>query len=72
MEQKHISAMLEIHKTKNEEFINNIVGYIEDNNITEDDFFSWWNNQEFNKEETKLFFEDMDIIAIDWDFYFGK
>tara|TARA_B100000963_G_C22388965_1_gene563585 strand:+ start:438 stop:656 length:219 start_codon:yes stop_codon:yes gene_type:complete len=72
MEQKHISAMQEIHKTKNEEFINDIVSYIEDNNITEDDFFSWWNNQDFNKEETKLFLEDMDIIAIDWDFYFGE
>ena len=72
MEQIHISAMKDLHNEKNEEFVSDIISYIKTNNITEEDFFSWWENQDFTNEETKSFLEDMDIIAFDWDFYFGE
>ena len=72
MEQKHISAMKNLHDTKNEEFVSDIVSYIKANNITEEDFFSWWENQDFTKEETKSFIENMEGIVLDWDFYFGE
>ena len=39
MEQKHISAMKNLHDTKNEEFVSDIVSYIKANNITDEDFF---------------------------------
>ena len=72
MEQIHISAMKDLHITKNEEFISDIISYIKANNITEEDFFSWWDNQDFTEEETQSFREDMEIIVLDWDFYFGE
>ena len=72
MEQIHISAMKDLHNKKNEEFVSDIISYIKANNITEEDFFSWWDNQDFTKEETKSFLEDMEIIAFDWNFYFGE
>ena len=64
--------MKDLHNKKNEEFVSDIISYIKANNITEEDFFSWWENQDFTEEETKSFLEDMEIIAFDWDFYFGK
>ena len=64
--------MKDLHNKKNEEFVSDIISYIKANNITEEDFFSWWENQDFTEEDTKSFLEDMEIIAFDWDFYFGK
>ena len=72
MEQIHIAALKDFHNKKNEEFVSDIINYIKANNITEEDFFSWWENQDFTKEETKSFLEDMEIIAFDWNFYFGE
>ena len=72
MEQIHISVMKDLHIKKNEEFVSDIISYIKANNITEEDFFSWWDNQDFTDEETKSFREDIEIIVLDWDFYFGE
>ena len=72
MKNIHISVMKDLHNKKNEEFVSDIISYIKANNITEEDFFSWWENQDFFREETKSFLEDMEIIALDWDFYFGE
>ena len=55
MEQKHISAMKNLHDTKNEEFVSDIVSYIKANNITEEDFFSWWENQDFTTKKQNHF-----------------
>lgn len=51
-------------KQKNEQFINEVISYLKANEISEDDFFSWWNNQDFTDEELFSFQEDTMGIKI--------
>ena len=70
MDQKHISAMENIHKTHSDidDFINAIVSYIKENNISDDTFFEWWD--EVDSSNGSSFLNDMVQIAEGWDFHF--
>ena len=57
MKQKHISAMKNLHDTKNEEFVSEIVSYIKANNITEEDFFLGGKIKIFPKKKQNHFLE---------------
>jgi len=70
MDQKHISAMENIHKKHSDidDFINEIVCYIKENDISDDTFFEWWD--EVDSSNGSSFLNDMVQIAEGWDFHF--
>ena len=82
MEQKHIVAMEDLHKKHSDidEFLGETVSYIKENNISDDDFFAWWEQVDLSNEPTATgedekassFLNDMVRIADDWDFYCVK
>ena len=70
MDQKHISKMENIHKKHSDidDFINEIVNYIKENDISDDTFFEWWD--EVDSSNGSSFLNDMVQIAEGWDFHF--
>ena len=54
MEQKHIVAMEDLHKKHSDidDFLGETVSYIKENNISDDDFFAWWEQVDLSNEPT--------------------
>ena len=73
---QHILAMENLHKTHSDidDFLDGIVSYIKENDISNDDFFAWWDELDLSNEPSaengSSFLNDMVRIANDWDFYF--
>ena len=80
MDQKHILAMENLHKTYSDidDFLGEVVSYVKENEISEDVFFAWWGEIDLSNEpvsgnrpeDKSSFLNDMVQFADNWDFYF--
>ena len=80
MDQKHILAMENLHKTYSDidDFLGEVVSYVEENEISKDVFFAWWGEIDLSnepapgpgREDESSFLNDMVQFADNWELYF--
>jgi hypothetical protein len=59
-------------------FLDAVVDYINENKISTDDFYAWWDEVDLSNEPSapygpneSSFLNDMGQLGMNWDFYFG-